>query len=289
MKGPAMKSAHAFSVSIPADNQEQAMAVLYCCGMLGCEEREKDGIITYTAFFPDPFSGHGAMEALRVSAAATAVSPLTTIEPQDWIAVWRASMQPARLADGVWVSPAWLRPALAPDDLWIRIEPKMAFGTGHHATTRLAARAILDSRTSVSGGRFLDIGTGSGVLCFVADHCGALASVGVEVDLDCRENLSENRAGNRCHRPPDFIIGTIDCLDTRHAFTAIAMNMIRTHSEPLLGPCRAMLRPGGALIWSGILIDESGAVIVAAESRGFRLVARMTEAEWWCGVFASLE
>jgi ribosomal protein L11 methyltransferase len=196
-------------------------------------------------------------------------------------------MEPAMVADGVWVSPAWLEPPKEGRKAWIKIEPKMAFGTGHHETTRLAARELIARGGLVGGKKVLDIGTGSGVLCFIADYLGAKMAVGVEIDEDCRENLAENLRDNppRSGGSVEFIIGTLNSVDTGQKFDVVIMNMISTESIPLLAQIRKMIKPGALLIWSGILADECGEVIEAAKNFGFRHDGRQTENEWWCGTF----
>ena len=108
----------------------------------------------------------------------------------------------------------------------------MAFGTGHHETTRLAARAVVGEKRTFKNKRVLDIGSGSGVLCFVADRCGARACVGVELDACCRENMAENLRGNNPNGSINFIIGSIDAFKGTRCFSLIVMNMILTESSP---------------------------------------------------------
>jgi ribosomal protein L11 methyltransferase len=279
-----MKTTFSLTFTTLVDNQELVDAVLYTCGALGCQETDAGSRTIRTAWFADPGAARRAAEALSLL-PDTALEPMAPVPPQDWIATWRASMQPAQLTDTIWVSPKWLPPPARPNDFWIKIEPKMAFGTGHHATTRLAARGVLAAGNEIAALPFLDIGTGSGVLCFVADHCGASSVIGIEIDYDCCENLAENRIDNQGNTPPGFIIGGIECLKPGTVFGGISMNMIRTQSEPLLAQCTAMLMPGGALIWSGILIDEKEKVVAAAVGAGFTVVSELYETEWWCGIF----
>jgi ribosomal protein L11 methyltransferase len=206
---------------------------------------------------------------------------------QDWNAKWRESMEPAQIAEGVWVSPAWLEPPESGRKAWIKIEPKMAFGTGHHETTRLAARALIERGGFVAGRSALDIGTGSGILCFVANYLGARAALGVEIDGDCLENLAENLRDN----PPRqggsvrFAIGTLDSVINDERFDIVVMNMLSTESTPLLKQISAVIKNESLLIWSGILAGERGEVIGIAKKFGFALSSVQTENEWWCGAF----
>lgn len=213
-------------------------------------------------------------------------SPLAVeyLADRDWNARWRKTMRPANLGNGIWVSPRWRRPRMGRTDRWIRIEPKMAFGTGHHESTRLAAGALAQSG-DVGGGRVLDVGAGSGVLCFVADICGAELAVGIEVDPDCAANLAENRDANPTAGKLGLVIGTLDCLRGRGLFEVAVMNMLRNHSAPLLKPVATLLKTGGTLIWSGLLADEMKAALAAADQAGFALADQASENEWWCGVF----
>ena len=270
--------------NLPTEAYEVAVAEWYALGMAGCEETAVDASTTAVRiYFHERSAAQCAAAALEQCAAGG-----VTCEPvvnEDWNARWRGSMQPALLAPGWWVSPLWLEPPLSEGDRWIRIEPKMAFGTGHHETTRLATRAILGCGELLRGGRFLDIGTGSGVLCFVAAMLDAGNCVGVEIDPDCRGNLTENRRLNALLRC-SFIIGPVDALSAAGMFDVIVMNMIHTESAPLLGRCRELLAPDGLLLWSGILGDEYGRAVDAAGRQSFLLAGEMRENEWWCGTFA---
>jgi ribosomal protein L11 methyltransferase len=209
---------------------------------------------------------------------------------QDWNAKWRESMEPVEIAAGIWVSPGWLEP---PEGrvAWIRIEPKMAFGTGHHETTRLAAQSLIDNKKYVAGKKVLDIGTGSGILCFVANYLGAKSTLGIEIDGVCLENLAENLRGNPPHPKSrvNFAIGTLDAIipPQKGFFDVITMNMISTEAIPLLPQIKQLAKDDAVLIWSGILTDEGPEMINLAESAGFEFVGLHTENEWECGIYRS--
>lgn len=269
---------------MPLEAYEVAMGGWYTQGMAGCEEQAAEGgMVDLQVYFPTEAGAHAAAEDFRRCGSTVEVVPVVN---EDWNAQWRASMQPAIIAPGWWVSPLWLEPPRNAGDHWIKIEPKMAFGTGHHETTRLASRALIDLGAVVKGASFLDIGTGSGVLCFVAAMNGARVWLGVEIDPDCRENLAENRSLNNCTGCGAFVIGSTAALRASAFFDIIVMNMIHTESAPLLGDCRKLLAESGTLLWSGILRDEKQRAIDAAASEGFVLHGELSENEWWCGVFA---
>ncbi len=275
--------AYCLYCNITEDQLELAMAIGYGHNMSGCvEETSPTGqrLGFYFSTEADALAAQGSFkELLQLD------SKIEFIEDQDWNAKWRESMEPAQIAPGMWVSPKWLEPPQEQNRVWIKIEPKMAFGTGHHETTRLASRELIARKEQIRGKRLLDIGTGSGILCFVADYLGSSYSLGVEIDKDCQENLAENLRDNPPSGKVEFLIGTLDTLKSKSKFDTVIMNMLSSESEPLLGQITPMMQKGGLLIWSGILISEKEEVVSSAAKFGFKLADSNTENEWWCGSF----
>lgn len=275
---------YCFECTVPLDQYEQILAIWYSMGMQGCEENDAGDQVRVKVYFDSRDETIYAIKEFNEAYPGQTLT-LTEIEKQDWNAKWRESMQPARLAPGYWVSPLWLPPEMEPDDIWIKIEPKMAFGTGHHETTRLAAAALIAHKSHVNGSTIADIGTGSGVLCFVADTLKASRCIGIEIDKDCRENLAENYQLNNPSGTISFLIGTTGTLKKSFTADIIVMNMILTESSPLLNWASNALTPGGLLILSGILIDEFDKAIALALQEGCTLLDQTKENEWWCGTF----
>jgi ribosomal protein L11 methyltransferase len=280
------KPTFSLNVSSTPDTCDTILSQLNLPGFLGCEEYGDSVEIRLTAHFRTEQSAQEVKK--RISALFPAQSiRITRTEPQDWNAKWRESMKPARIARGYYVSPLWLPPPKTAHH-WIKIEPKMAFGTGHHETTRLAAQAIISLKPRLRNKRILDIGTGSGVLCFVADLCGASTALGVEIDPDCRENIAENLRNNRPHGHIAFIIGSTDALEKPAPFDLVVMNMLLTESAPLLPQVSRLLKPAGRLIWSGILSEEREETKALAKLHGLRNIGEKEENEWWCGTFGKV-
>jgi ribosomal protein L11 methyltransferase len=276
-------STYCLSVIVPNSRYDIAVSIIHALDMLGCEEQSVPDGIKLAVYFKDEETARMAAESLK-DQIQTLYHAIVKVENQDWNAKWRASMKPARIARGWYVSPLWLPPPESARH-WIKIEPKMAFGTGHHETTRLASQAIIAEIKRVKNRRVLDIGCGSGVLCFVAGRCGAASCVGVELDECCRENLAENLHENRPDGHIGFIMGSADSLKEGICFSIIVMNMIMAESSPLLDKIARLLAPEGRFIWSGILNDEYRDAIALARRSGFEIILENTENEWWCGVF----
>jgi len=281
---------YTLTCEVSEEQIEIASAIGYGCGTGGCVEgASSGGRLALTFYFEREDQAASAAAAFAETFSIDTPSIGYVDDKQDWNAKWRESMEPARIADGVWVSPKWLEPPKEGRAAWIKIEPKMAFGTGHHETTRLAAKALIEGGGAVAGKSVIDIGTGSGILCFVADYLGAKRAVGVDIDGDCRENLAENLRDNppRTGGSVAFIIGTLDAvrIDKDGCFDVVIMNMLLTESSPLLGQIIPVIKKDSVLIWSGILVDESKEAINAASSFGFKLSSTIIENEWWCGTF----
>jgi ribosomal protein L11 methyltransferase len=271
-----------------AESLELASAIGYGCGVCGCVEGgAAGGRVALSLYFESEDQALAAAAAFGEMLSAGSYKVDYVDDRQDWNAKWRESMEPAEVARGVWVSPVWLEPPAEGRAAWIKIEPKMAFGTGHHETTRLAAGALVERGDSAAGKSVLDIGTGSGVLCFVAGYLGAAEAVGVEIDADCLENLAENLRDNPQNAGVSvkFIIGTLDSIRADKPFDTVIMNMLSTESIPLLGRIADITQRGSILIWSGILAGESDEAVAAAGSFGFTLSSTGVENEWWRGTF----
>jgi ribosomal protein L11 methyltransferase len=269
---------------IPEKYADIAFAFWYERGMLGCEEELCHGGMRYKVYFNNSRSANDAASDLQKVPSSNI--KIVEIEEQDWNAKWRQSMKPAKLSRTFWVSPTWLPPPqLRKGDHWIKIEPKMAFGTGHHETTRLAAQSLIRNKKKVAGSNLLDVGTGSGILCFVAGICGSSRCIGIEIDRICRENCAENLRDNNSAGTVSFIIGRIESIRRRPIFDVAVMNMLLTESLPQLKPLSLILKDRAMMIWSGILTEEKNTAIDAAAGTGFVLSEEKSEHEWWCGTF----
>lgn len=280
-----MRDSFCLSCQVTEEHKEIILGLFYGFGMQGCEEEiTKEGIHFKCYFGAEEKAGEVKNRIIEIF--PDTVVNISKIEHQDWNAKWRESMQPVLIAEHIRVSPTWLKPELCEGDHWIKIEPKMAFGTGHHETTRLAAQALLDiDISSTNSPHLLDIGTGSGILCFVGDYKGYTTTIGVEIDPDCACNLTENLHENRPKGSITFIIGSVSSIKHEPFFDTVVMNMLRNHSEPLLNSCLNLLKPDGKLIWSGVLCDEKESVVEYAVTNGWKLIDETAENEWWCGVF----
>jgi len=207
-------------------------------------------------------------------------------QAQNWKDNWKQFLKPVHLAGEVWIPPPGLLPPRGDHPDNIIIQPQMAFGTGHHASTRLVAKALQTKQPWIQGKRLVDLGTGSGILLLLANHWGCEKVLGIENDLDCFDNLIENQRLNQVS-PLPCLIGEITCLKNNLNYHIGCINMIRSRSLPLIEPLINLLQPGGYLIWSGIEVTESQKIKNHLHAK-MSLECEFNEDQWWCGLYKIL-
>jgi ribosomal protein L11 methyltransferase len=257
---------------------------LLACGGTAVEERA-DALVTYVPLEGDRDARIREIEQLVRSVLGTDAVELEAedVPEQDWLAVWRAGLEPRRVGPHIIVSPTWSDVAERPGDLLIRIDPQMAFGTGEHASTRGVLRLLqqLDLRRA----RLLDVGSGSAILSIAGALLGAAQVVAVESDPDAqanaRENVERSLAGDRITLLCDLVDHQFLDSYGGGAFDGIVANVLSSVLLPLLPAFHRALAAGGWAILAGILTEESERMRAAALDAGFTMEAEDAEENWW--------
>lgn len=167
----------------------------------------------------------------------------------------------------------YCRPGLAespdfPGRTPVLIEPKSAFGTGHHATTALCLGVVsdlLDQGRIASGQTFLDLGTGSGVLGIACCKSG-LSGLGLDIDPLAVDNALENRELNQV-RGFDAALGGIEAA-VGHSFDLVLANILARPLMELAPAVAAARKPHGCLVLSGLLEIQADGVEAAYKAQG---------------------
>lgn len=202
------------------------------------------------------------------------------LSEKDWVAASLAELTPVR-AGRFLVHGAHHRGRFAPNSIGIEIEAALAFGTGHHGTTRGCLLA-LDFLVKQGGrARVLDVGTGTGVLAIAAAKARRSAVVTTDIDPVAVRVANANARHNGVaalvtNRVADGRRG----LPWRGPFDLILANI-------LLGPLTRMapqlarrLAPGGVIVLSGLLPEQANAAIAAYRAQGLALVRRAVLENW---------
>jgi ribosomal protein L11 methyltransferase len=168
----------------------------------------------------------------------------------DWVEQFRRSFQPRQVAPGWWIAPPWKK-GLHKNE--IIIEPKMAFGTGEHATTQLCCQAAC--ALVKPGIKVLDFGTGSGILSILSAKLGASKITAIDNDSLAVENAEENVRLNKVSGKVCVLLGSVDAIP-QEKFDLIFANLILNQVKEFLPAFRTALKPKGLLVVSGILTHQ---------------------------------
>lgn len=201
------------------------------------------------------------------------------VPDQNWNEAWARSVKALRIGRLV-IRPSWEPVVLSPEDIEIVLDPKQAFGTGHHATTRMMLKWL---QKEIHGGEVvLDVGTGSAILAMAAIKLGAASAIGVEHDsvaAECaREYLGLNHVDDRI----DIIAGTLDDLPQRKQRIAdlVLANLDRQTILDLACDLVSLASEGAKIMVSGILVEQESEVVERFFSFGLICYGRC-EAEGW--------
>jgi ribosomal protein L11 methyltransferase len=209
------------------------------------------------------------------------VIPLSVqrVPSQDWNEAWTRSVKPLRIGRLV-IRPSWEPIVLGPGDIEIVLDPKQAFGTGHHATTRMLLEWL---QTDIRGGEhILDVGAGSAILAMAGVKLGAASAVGVEVDsvaVDCaREYVKLNGLNDQI----DIIAGTLADSPQRRRTTAdlVLANLDRQTVLDLADDLACSALRGASILVSGVLVEQQTEIVDRLSSLGLACVERREEEGW---------
>lgn len=194
-----------------------------------------------------------------------------------WSTRWKEFFRPLPIGERFLICPTWEEvPPTEEGRMLIRLDPGMAFGTGHHATTRTCLRFLEEYVQPQQV--LLDVGCGSGILSLGALLLGAAKAVGVDIDPDAitvaKENAERNNLLDRC----DF--STTDLNRLKQTFPLVIANIQAHILNPMAPALKARLAPKGILILSGILGDQSSRVRVIFEQTGLHFLKQTQDEEW---------
>lgn len=197
------------------------------------------------------------------------------IPGRNWNAEWERSFQPVEVGKDVRIR-ADFHPHVEGFTHELVITPRMAFGTGHHATTRMMVKAMLD--LDLAAKRVCDLGCGTGVLAILAERMDAATVDAIDIDQQAVDNAIDNVGRNGCTRihvekgVATFLQGKV--------YDAILANIERNTLLEAMQLMYDALDHGGALLLSGFVVTDRHMLAQMARDTGFELAERMNEGDW---------
>ena len=199
------------------------------------------------------------------------------VVPQNWNALWEASFQPIKVDDFCGIRADFHAP-LENVQHELVINPKMAFGTGHHETTYMMIQLMRD--LDFDGKYVFDFGCGTGVLAILAAKLEAKTIEAVDIELPSYMNTIENASINEVSNI-NAVHGALDAIQQTD-FDIILANINRNVILESLATLYNKLKTNGILLISGVLIEDQQKVKEAGVQNGFKIGQSLEKGEWSC-------
>lgn len=199
------------------------------------------------------------------------------VNPQNWNKKWEETIEPQTIGS-FYVRPTWTPNRNGSSELIeLLIDPKMAFGTGYHATTRLILSWI--SEFIIEGDKVLDAGTGTGILGIAALKLGATSVFGFDIDEWSKTNADENIALNDVSNF-EVKLGSIEVIPEDSTFDIVLANINKMALMELIPSLSEKIDEDGFILVSGLLEQDEKDMMEVAEANSLTHVETRQLGEW---------
>lgn len=291
---PSTQSWRCLSISVPHEAAEAVASYLVELGSEGVIEGERDltkpasPVTTVQGFFPLSRSQAELSATVRAYLQKlqdsfpfleTPYVHFSEICSDAWAEQWHGHFPPLSVGQRFLVLPPWESPSVAPERFPLIIDPSMAFGTGHHATTQgcLEAIEMLCQRYGPPA-RALDLGTGSGILAIALVKLATLEVWATDNDPIALEEAHKNATANQALQHIHLSGADVEALPL--PFPLIVANLFSSTLVHLAPTLTAAVNTDGHAILSGIQLDQEVEVFAAYPIPQWQLVTRYPKDEW---------
>ncbi len=276
------------TVHLPGDKLEAGAALLgtLCGGGVEIRDETAAGatLISYIRLDAELEAKKARLAAALAELAPGCQWQEDHLPETDWNEQWKKHFLPMRVTERLVIRPSWIDYQARPHDLVIELDPGMAFGTGHHATTRLMLR-LLEAHAPTAGETVLDVGTGTGILAMAAALLGCQQVTAVDNDPEAVQAALKNVERNRLNDRVSVSGVSLARLPAAH-YDLLLANIVQDTLLALAEDLCRLLAPGGMLMLSGILAGEQERRIEQAYTAyGLHPHEKVWEKEWAAIVF----
>ena len=198
----------------------------------------------------------------------------------NWNAVWESQFTPI-VVDGRCTIKASFHKDLKKTRFNITIDPKMAFGTGHHQTTYMMCRALLQNEDAVKGKVVMDMGCGTAILAILAAKMKASRVYGIDIDAVAAISAYDNARLNRVGKVMETYCGDASLLQ-RNSYDVLLANINRNILLQDMPTYAHSLHKEGLLFVSGFYVEDMPMLIGTAAANGLEYVSHDSMDNWCC-------
>ena len=286
------------SVSTPQEFVEPLSQIFYRYGHGGVaveqagsynpdegETLSPDQWVTVTTYLPINESTKERRNQIDVGVRLVAhVSPIEglqerEVEEQEWQDAWKVHFDVLHITDRIVIAPSWKEYSPRPHEAVVTLDPGMAFGTGHHPTTKMCLEQL--DELVRPGMDVIDVGCGSGILSIAAARLGARHVFGIEIDSVAVNVAKQNIRDNGLEHTIRPVHGSLPHPDVRaDAYDVAVANISAKIIIEISGELVRATKSGGKIVASGILAENKDGPIEALTAAGATLESTLVDGDW---------
>lgn len=243
-------------------------------GVSSIEEREQDELV----YFETSAFETSKNEIIDLLSLHQIEYSEEIVVQKNWNAIWESSFQPVNINDFCYVRAPFHLPSEDRSLIDIILEPRMAFGTAHHATTYMMMQEMED--IDFQDKKVFDYGCGTAILAILAEKMGAKSLYAIDYDENAVENAIFNAEINNCEK---IIVEQKVLSDLEpQTFDVILANINRQVLLDSALPLKLFLEDDGLLLLSGLLEQDIPLIKETYENAGWQLMKIVAREDWRC-------